>query len=911
MVNLLRIKLVNFIGIWHGSNRELTEIEIDRTNSSNNIILILGENGSGKSSLMAEMTPLPLEHIGERNKSRIIPDKVGIKELDYLVDGYILYKIKIIYDPKKTTKCFITKCVDGKEIELNPNGNVETYLEIIENELHMNKNYTNVGYLCGSGGAKDFVSMKPSERNNYISEWMPEIADFLEAYKKSLKIINKLKKEIDNYNKQIGNMSSINYELELNYIDTNISAITKNLKEVESTITQLQTYNSQFEKYIISDLELNDKKTSLLNKIKKLNNDKDELIEKWSKFNIPNTSDPIQFQKELDYLQRKEEELINKIHTIEDKMSLLSSEISSSRAMLNTDERISRMDLNSIYNTIDSSNEILNTVNKSISEIEKKYESEEKELKVDSIVISNINTMLQILDDRFIQLNNLVPMETIIDISRLETALDEKNKRYEMITDLKKKTTDKLTFVNNEIYKYEHGNLDTEILMKRPKFCSDKKCGIVEELLKYLNPKDNLTEFYKESETLQKQIFDYDSELTEIKESVENMKKGQQIYVEIEDFLMKNVDKISKMPTIISNYFTKELYTVYVHKNDIKEVINDITEFSSLCTKRDDISKSINDLENIKSLVFTNSKLNEKIKEALQNYDNLKSLKDESYIEYDEVHNNVISYKNAESLILERETDLTNINYEINKALKEKYDLLQIAKVNYVYNSNKNYIETKLNKKKLEYEKELFDLNKKRDEMTTFYISKRQIEKMRNEVQEQFNRINVLNKIWSPKVGYPSWKIESFLNELTVKTNEDLNNMWGENIKIEKFNIDENEFSIRINKNGETIPDASVCSQGETKTITTAISFSIIESNVDKGGYDVLRLDEVDGAFDETRRRGFMDVIQNRINEMGCESCFIITHNGEFEDIPCDIILMKDAKIDEEKLKNKNILFRY
>ena len=154
MVNLVRIKLVNFIGIWHGTNRELTEIEIDRTNSPNNIILILGENGSGKTSLMAEMTPLPLEHVGDRTKSRIIPDRVGVKELDYLVDGFILYKIKIIYDPKKTTKCFIKKCVDGKEIDLNPNGNVESYLEIIENELHMSKNYTNVGYLCGSGGAK-------------------------------------------------------------------------------------------------------------------------------------------------------------------------------------------------------------------------------------------------------------------------------------------------------------------------------------------------------------------------------------------------------------------------------------------------------------------------------------------------------------------------------------------------------------------------------------------------------------------------------------------------------------------------------------------------------------------------------------------------------------------------------------
>lgn len=911
MVNLVRIKLVNFIGIWHGTNRELTEIEIDRTNSPNNIILILGENGSGKTSLMAEMTPLPLEHVGDRNKSRIIPDKVGVKELDYLVDGYILYKIKIIYDPKKTTKCFITKCVDGKEIELNPNGNVESYLEVVENELHMSKNYTNVGYLCGSGGAKDFVSMKPTERNNYISEWMPEISDFLEAYKKSLKIINKLKKDIDNYNKQIGNMSSINYELELNYVDTNISGITKNLKEVESTITQLQTYNSQFEKYVLSDLELNDRKTKLLNRIRELNNGKEELIIKWSKFNIPNMSDPIQFQKELDYLQRKEEDLIQKIQTIEDKMSLLSSEISSSKAMLNTDERISRMDLNSIYNTIDSNNELLNTINKSIKEIENKYNTIEDKLRVDSIVIADTNTMIQILDEKFIQLNNLIPMETIIDMSRLEEALDEKSKRYELVSDLKKTSTEKLTFINNEIYKYEHGNIDTEILMKRPKFCAEKQCGIVEELLKYLNPKDNLTELYKESETIQKQIFDYDSELSEIKESLENMKKGHTIYVEIEDFLMKNVDKISKMPDVISNYFTKELYTVYVHKNDIKEIVNDITEYSSLCTKRDDMSKSINDLENIKSLVFTNSKLNEKIKQALQNYEDLKSLKDSTYIEYDEVHNTVISYKNAETLIVERETELNNINYEINKTLKEKHELLQIAKVNYVYNSNKNYIETKLNKKKLEYEKELSELNKKRDEMTTFYISKRQIEKMRNEVQEQFNRINVLNKIWSPKVGYPSWKIESFLNELTVKTNEDLNNMWGENIKIEKFNIDENEFSIRINKNGETIPDASVCSQGETKTITTAISFSIIESNVDKGGYDVLRLDEVDGAFDETRRRGFMDVIQNRINEMGCESCFIITHNGEFEDIPCDIILMKDAKIDEEKLKNKNILFRY
>ena len=157
----------------------------------------------------------------------------------------------------------------------------------------------------------------------------------------------------------------------------------------------------------------------------------------------------------------------------------------------------------------------------------------------------------------------------------------------------------------------------------------------------------------------------------------------------------------------------------------------------------------------------------------------------------------------------------------------------------------------------------------------------------------------------------PSWKIESFLNNLTIKTNEDMDSMWGSNLKIKEFELKENDFLIKMIKDGVEIKDASLCSQGETETINTAISFSIIESNVENGGYDVLRLDEVDGPLDETRRSGFIDMIQNRINEMGCDSCFIITHNGEFEDIPCDIILLKGNKIPEEKLRNKNVLFRF
>ena len=73
----------------------------------------------------------------------------------------------------------------------------------------------------------------------------------------------------------------------------------------------------------------------------------------------------------------------------------------------------------------------------------------------------------------------------------------------------------------------------------------------------------------------------------------------------------------------------------------------------------------------------------------------------------------------------------------------------------------------------------------------------------------------------------------------------------------------------------------------------------------------ILRLDEVDGVFDQDRRIGFLDMIQNRVNEMGVNTCVIITHNNEFEDIPCDVILLRGADANSLKMKNKNILYKY
>ena len=67
----------------------------------------------------------------------------------------------------------------------------------------MKKNYIDVGYLWRNSENKNFVAIRPKERNTYIREQMQEISYYLDAYRISSNILIKLKKNIDSYNRQL------------------------------------------------------------------------------------------------------------------------------------------------------------------------------------------------------------------------------------------------------------------------------------------------------------------------------------------------------------------------------------------------------------------------------------------------------------------------------------------------------------------------------------------------------------------------------------------------------------------------------------------------------------------------------------------------------------------------------------
>ena len=118
------IKLENVAGISVGMNKEVLEINFDR--SVNKIVAIQAKNGTGKSVLLSSLTPFAyLTSLDERSTlPYITPKKNGYKEIHYQ-DGKDEYIIKHYFKATKETHSVKSYFMKNGE-ELNENGNVET-----------------------------------------------------------------------------------------------------------------------------------------------------------------------------------------------------------------------------------------------------------------------------------------------------------------------------------------------------------------------------------------------------------------------------------------------------------------------------------------------------------------------------------------------------------------------------------------------------------------------------------------------------------------------------------------------------------------------------------------------------------------------------------------------------------------
>ena len=174
--------------------------------------------------------------------------------------------------------------------------------------------------------------------------------------------------------------------------------------------------------------------------------------------------------------------------------------------------------------------------------------------------------------------------------------------------------------------------------------------------------------------------------------------------------------------------------------------------------------------------------------------------------------------------------------------------------------------------------------NKLQSGLTLYLENKANLENY----QMHFDNMTLVRQSLSSNKGIPTIIVKHYLKDTVKMTNDLLDVAYNGNIVLGDFNIDADEFTMPVYNRGKLLPDVKLLSQGEISLTSVALSFALVSQSLN--GYNIMSLDEIDGALDSDNRRNFLLIMERQIERIGSEQNFMITHNDAFSSQPVDII---------------------
>ncbi|BDE75614.1 ATPase [Staphylococcus phage PALS_2] len=909
-MKIKRLKLKNFIGIYAGMG--LKEVEIDFSKSKNNMIMLLGDNASGKTTVMSNLNPY--RETNDQRKTIVLEDEKGIKEIDY-IKGNDVYEIKHHYGKNSSqNKSFIKK--NGEE--LNENGGIKLFNEIVDKELGVSKEYFTVGRL--GDNVSNFIDYTTGDRKSYINKFVPNIDRYLEAYKvanEKLKIITK-------------DLKSLRFDLD-KYKE--FDEIKKEKENLETLIDQLQNELD----------EANKDKTTHETKMNSIMEDKYKEIH------------PTEYKNQL----------INEINE-------LNQELEKERKLKEDNENLNKYTIESANEKKDKIDTILNNTNNELTSVEKDKENNQD--KLDDLISrkSKIESRMNAIKfnedyDASDEIDSILEgykedLEGIkddVDISRgsfvSEFGLQIKDNIKEdslrlYVNDLISKVDNFKEFINDNEFKYGsiRGDFESEIKDNNEKISMNQnefneintKLNQIKgksDLLKILDQKDH--DHYNECVFVPLVADFKDNEFDSISE-LEN--KGNQLYKDNQELekdnklLSNHIDLLRKFNDILTsrNSLIEYIGFEMIDIDSIEEIFTNGNTFSSELNRLNSLIEKTNEIRtnetNRDKLTIELERKENALKEDYSNkkiLDQYKEDKEDLVKQIEEIKNknNEIS-ENLNYLNGRKEKAITNLNIinefinlterseEIKLKMKDKNDIVDdidkdLSKLSNLYELNQK-ADNKIQSIKDNLTMKKNDLESTKEK----YFAVNSIITKIDEIESVLWKYNMVVDSLNPKKdSIPLIFITNYLKDIAVSTNELLSVAYNNSFKID-FDLTDKDFFINVYKgNGTELKDIKEASQGETALTNISLSLSLL--NKVSQDYNILYLDEMDSTLDSNNRRRFVDVIDRQIELMGLEQVFLISHNDEFYSANIDLILLKgyESKIDinnEEMMQGKNVLFK-
>lgn len=888
-MRLLRLRLKNYIGIFNGMGLE--DIEIDFSKCTHRILIIKGDNGTGKSTIFKALTPLSDSSIN------FIEEKTAIKEISYMMNDNTIVNIKYesVFKDKtrKPTKCYMSKITqDGTVTNINPTNNITTAKEIIYDLFGLDDNFIVLSQL--SANKKGLGGLKPSERKRYVNNIVSSLSAYSEMNKlmtTKSSVLKSILASISTKLSQIGNI-----ELVKSNIEKNEEALSSLKQKEESLVYKIASLNNKISEidttgnYLDTYKDLSFRKTILEKEMKDLPETKE-----YSEDSL------IINEKEFSKYEAREEFLRQIIKDSFDKELSIKDEIDENTTKLESlyDNNI----LSDVKDKINSTKLELSKYEKFAYLIDDYVNITDQDYELSNNAIDKFNSNIDILISSYskpiiedcLKYENKPKTNINFDgvIRGLESSLQEQQETKNIVLELKR-SSDSFKNIPND--------------------CNHKEnCPFIKEVVESHKRLDE----YPTLDSILSNIDSTNSKLEEVKTNYEKETTKTICSNEIKSI----IDHIESIVPIINKF-----PNTTIQKKDIIHCIREglylPVDLSNYIENKNIITIISSLRENLKNLEETKSKIEGSSKESIS----LRSTLERLNLELDEV------IKNKKSNVQELD-DIVNKKNEINTILnsihiakinKEKYEKFS-KEYEEVCNSIK---EMDKNAESLQMLKEEFRLNSselnvlRNDDLLNI---KRSIEKDKyqlvlydqykkdyNEYMSKFNELQMLKKYTSIH-GIQTVYMSVFMNSILQETNNLLRYLFGGRFALQPFIINESEFNIPCaDTEGRVREDISLMSDSQLSMISMLISFVLLKKSSDN--YNIIKLDEVDDNLDNINRIQFSILIEHIMSGLGFDQCLIISHNNELDLSNTDIVVLKlesQEMVDSLYNSGGNIIFNY
>lgn len=866
------LKLKNFVNIYSGMKKK--EIEIDFTKSKNKIVVLVGPNGSGKTSILSELHPFANSgNMDVRNDVNLIMDGCdGYKEI-HIADGSDEYIIKHNYlfsGKSKSVKSFISK--NGNE--LNANGNVRSFKEMVLEHLGLDQDLLKLMRL--GSNVTSLVNMKSTSRKSFATKLFSDIDVYGGFYKKVAEEYRNIRSMMKNLSGKIAKYNVVDeseFEKQLSIVMRELSEYEKKKDDISKETVIIETK--------LKDIDINDELTVeerfdyIQNKI----NDAENLLDLVKDINMS--------KSEYELLKEKEK-------------SSISNKITENR--LRIEKCISEKDIyfeqkdeyeEKLKNAVTSTR--LENLRTNIRHYEQEIQVLEKELKnrtnYDKYQLLRFKEHVEKTLSMFKELN----IYDEIHLKKIIKALLNEQNVKEVIDSSTSKMREEYNKINAEIINIENLDIDLEGYVIPENTCS-KNCPFKDFYYKIIGRRNNLGKLIEDRNKINKELSSCE-DLYNLYNAVNEIKRH------IDDFTCSvNLPLDYNSNDILLNKLNG---VAIININLLNLAIDDSESFERLSVLKNDLFTCQNEFNIIKDSVIDTfdlenkilnitDKINSKNKEIEAYQNEIKTLESKLTI----IESEMIDILNA----LEFKESFNDIQNEYNdlrlrrKEISEKKELMSTYS-NIISNNKKNmrdiisYMDTLTTKK----EQLSFNLKDYKNILQEY-----------DALNLLFEDIDDIKDALDTSKGIPLLYLNVYLKNCPIMMNTLLDTIFDGRLQIDDFLIDENEFRIPFRLDGVKVPDIVYASQGESSFISIVLSLSLIIQSMTE--YDIICLDELDGPLDSRNRAEFIKVLYTFIQQVGCEQVFLISHNNMFDNEPVDLLMTAD--VDVENYKFGNIIFK-